>query len=463
MKYYNTLAFILLLNSYPVLAQDKGNASVIDGPTTLLKNYDSSSVLKGLDNVNDVLYEVLSLTYLNNTTIRAARAETLSIQEQLTQAKSGYLPKVEAVADVTYTDTKAEGNSFIVSNGGNTSKSAGLNLNQPLYRGGSTQANITQSQNIIAAQEFNLSGIEQMTLYDAVVAYMDLYRDQAVLELRNNNKRLVEKELDQAKARFKVGEITRTDVSQSEARLADAKAGVINAQAAVKTSMAVFQQVVGSPPPIDMGYPVIKFDIPTILDEALSLAESNNRDILQARFIKQAANARIDSVKGELLPQINAIGRLDKSYTPSDFIDEQRQAAVGVTASIPLYTGGATQSRIREAKKIELQRAEQVNAVREQVKKEVISHWEDWEAAKAETVARVSQVEASTVAREGVHYETEFGERTTLDSLNANQELLTAQVELIKSKRNEIVARFGLARSLGLLVPQNLGFSTAKL
>ena len=460
MKYLSALLTILYFVSYPVLAQEQEEQPHFHDPSSLLENYNSADILEGLNNVNDMLYEVLALTYENNSTIRASRAELSSIKEQLPQAQSGYLPNVSVDADVTYTNTDTEGNSFVTSDGGNTSKAAALNLDQPIFKGGSTLANINQAQNIIAAQEFSLSAMEQKILYDAVVAYMDLYRDQAVLNLRKNNKKLVAKQLDQTMSRFKVGEITRTDVSQSEARLAEANAGVINADAAVKTSIATFKQIVGIPPLANMGYPVVKFAIPKTLGEALELAETNNREIIQARFNKQAAENQIKSIKGELLPQISAVGRVNQSYTPSDFIDEQRQASIGLSASMPLYAGGATKSRIREAKKIEMQRKEQINIAKDSVKQQVISNWENWEAARAETNARLSQVEAAAIAQEGVHYETEFGERTTLDALDANQELLSAQVELIKSKRNEIVARFAVARSLGLLVPQNLGFST---
>ena len=289
---------------------------------------------------------------------------------------------------------------------------------------------------------------------------MNVLRDKAVLELNENNYQLVSRELEQAQNRFTVGELTRTDVSQSEARLAEADAAVINANGNYKSAIAIYRRLVGSPPPSDIGYPVEKFELPTTLDQAVNLAETNNRAVLQSQFITAAAQDNIDSVFGELLPQVSAVGRLNKSYDPSDFIDEQRQGAVGVTASIPLYQAGSTRSRIREAKKQANRRHMQILEAKDQARQDVISNWEQLEAASAETRARESQIKAARIAREGVHYETEFGERTTLDSLNANQELLDAQVDYIKARRGEVVARFALARSLGVLVPQNLGFST---
>ncbi len=406
------------------------------------------------------LYQVLSVTYENNSTIRAARAELLAFQEQLDQAKSGYKPQISADADIIYTNTKTDGSSFINSDGGNVSQSATLNLNQPVYRGGTTTANVERVQSLIGSQNYRLSAIEQSILNDGVAAYMSLYRDRTVLDLRQSNLTLIEKELEQAQLRFKVGEITRTDVSQSEARLASAQADMINAQAMVQSSAANFVQITKSQPPVHMAYPVFKFEIPQTLDAAIALAQTNNRDVLQANFNKQAAEQDIKSIEGELKPQVSAIGRLQKIYGQSDFLDEQRQAVLGLSASMPLYAGGVVLSRIRAAEKTKIQRAEQVNATKERVKQEVITRWKQLEAARAETKARQSQIKAASIAQEGVHYEIEFGERTTLDALNANQELLSAQVDLVQSKQNEVVAYFSLAERLGLLVPQNLGFST---
>ena len=458
MKYLKFLLLIVTVIPYPVLAQDK--STYLDGPINLLADHDGASILENMGHVNEALYEILALTYQNNPTIRSARLEVLIEQENVRQAKSAYLPTVSADADITYSNTESEGNDFISSDGGNLAKSASLNLNQPLYAGGATQAYITQTQYNLTSKQFYLSGVEQQTLYEAVVVYMDLYTNQAVLDLQFNNKSLVAKELEQAQARFEVGEITRTDVSQSEARLAQAQAGVISAQAAVKTALASFQQVVGNPPSVNMGYPAIRFEIPSALEEAVKLALTNNREILQAKLNKAAARSGIRISQAGLLPTVSATGRLNQSYTPSDFVDEQSKASFGVSASIPLYTGGATQSRIRQAKKLTQQRSEQIIETEQRVEQQLVESWENWEAAKATTQARLSQVEASAIAQEGVHYETEFGERTTLDALNANQELLSAQVELIKSKRNEIVAGFAISQNLGLLVPQNLGFST---
>ena len=434
--------------------------SHINSAVTVLNDSNDRDLLDSFEKNNDSLYEALGLAYQNNPTLRAARAELLAVEEQLPQAQAGFKPTITAEGDATHTNTKTEGNSFISSDGSDFSQSAAVNLNQPLFRGGSTIADISEAKNTINAQLLSLSATEQSILYDSAVAYMNVLRDQAILKLNKNNHDLVKRELEQARNRFRVGELTRTDVSQSEARLANANAEVINANGVLKSSAAIFRQVIGTAPPYNMAYPKTTLALPNTLEEVLSLAESNNRAILQAKFQNAAAEDSVDSIFGELLPQISAVGRLSKVYDQTDFLEEQRQESIGVSASIPLYEAGSTRSRIREAKKRANQRYIQIIEAQDQARQEALSNWETLQAAQAETKARQAQIEASRIAREGVHYEAEFGERTTLDALDANQELLDAQVSYITAKRNEVVARFALARSLGLLVPQNLGFST---
>lgn len=406
------------------------------------------------------LYSAIELAYQNNPTIRAARAEFLASQEQLPQAQAGFKPTISADADITHTDTETKGTNLFNNDGGNTSKSGSLNLSQPLFRGGRTLAEISAAENIISAQSLSLSAVEQGIIYDAAVAYMDVLQSQSILKLNTANKELVTQERARADARFSVGELTRTDVAQAEARLAEADAEVISAEGDLKRAIAIYQKIMGSPPPADMSYPEDMLQLPATQEEALDIAQANNRQVLIAKFIQQSAQDDIKSRAGVFLPEISAIGRLDKSYDSSDIIDEQRQAAIGITASIPLYSAGTNLSRVREARKIASQRSLQILEAQDKARQETISSWGDLSAAQAEVKARQAQIDAARIAQEGVNYELEFGERTTLDALDANRELLNAEVNLTTAKRDEVVARFALARSLGVLVPQRLGFSS---
>lgn len=451
-----TLAFLSFGFSSVVIAQEGEPQNLI----TIVEAADDEAIFAPLENLNDTLFTALETAYQNNPRARAARAELGVIEEQLDQAQAGFKPTITANADVTHVDTETEGTSFITNDGGNTSKSASLDLSQPLYRGGRTYADINQAQNTIKAQGLYVSAIEQEVLYQAAEAYMNVLRDEAVLALNINNRELVAREKEQAENGFLVGELTRTDVSQAQARLAASEAEVITARGDVKRSRAVYQKIINAPPPKDMAYPKTVIDVPSDLEEVISIAATNNRAILQSRFIKEAAFYNVDSRIGAMLPEVKAIGRLDKTYDPSDFIDEQRQAAIGIQATMPLYQAGTNLSRVREARKTANQRIIEITVAKEAARQEAIANWESLEAAKAEVLARQSQIEAARIAREGVQYEAELGQRTTLDALDANQELLDAQVSLITARRNEVVARFALAETLGLLVPQKLGFSS---
>lgn len=406
------------------------------------------------------LFDALALAYENNATLHAARMEYKVTQEQLPLAQTGFKPTITGDADVTYSYTDTTGQSFITSDGGNTSKSGTLNLKQPLFKGGSTLANVRSAKNTITAQSLSLSETEQKTLYDAAVAYMDLLQSSAIVELNQQNIKLVSQELERAEAGFDVGELTRTDVSQAKARLANAEADLISVRGNFEKAKAVYERIIGRPVLGKVDYPDKQIFLPETLNDAVSYAESNNRNVLRAKFVTMAARDDVDSVKGELLPQISALSSAGRVYDQSDFIDEQDRLTVGINASIPLYEAGATQVRMREAKKRANQRYLEVIEARQLAKEEAVANWETLQAARAEIKARESQIEAARVAQEGVQYEVELGERTILDKLNANQELMDAEVNLATAKRNEIVAQFALAQVLGLLVPQNLGFSS---
>lgn len=436
------------------------SASYLNKPVSLEADKQSQKIFEQLNQTHDGLYDALALAYQNNPTLRAARAELLVVEEQLAQAESGFKPTVTADADITHTDTDTEGTSFVISDGTNTSKSASLNVEQPIFSGGSTVADVRKAKNTISAQQLSLSAVEQGVLYDVAVAYMDLLQSTAVLSLNKNNRDLVDRELNRARAGFAVGELTRTDVSQAEARLADAEATVITAEGDLRSASAIYNQLVGVPASGDLAYPETDLFLPETLGEALLYAQSNNREVLQAKFVNAAAEDDVDKVFGDFLPTIKALGSVVKTYDPSDFIEEQRQTSVGLSASIPLYKAGSTQSRLRESKRRANQRYLQILEAVDKAEQQTVSNWETLKASKAEIKARQTQIEAARIANEGVHYEVEFGERTVLEALDANQELLDAQVNLVKAKRNEVVAEFALARTLGLLVPQKLGFST---
>lgn len=393
--------------------------------------------------------------YRNNPVLIAARSELKATHELLPQAYAGWKPTISSEASLT--NTEIDGSNF-GGGDGSTARDLVLSLDQPLWRGGRTFAQTAAARHTIRAQGAALRSTEQSVLLDAAAAYMDVVRDQALLDLSLGNQDVIAKQLEATQDRFDVGEITITDVSQAKARLARAESDVITARGDLHSSYAVFEELIGLTPKRLAG-PDMALTLPESLDEAVLVAEQSNPRILAAFHSHKASEEDVDDVFGELLPEIGAFGSWNKTYDPSPgLIDEQTTKSIGLSASIPLYQAGAVRSRVRQAKHTANQRYIEILDVKRQVRQEVISAWSDWRAAQSEINSRSAQVEASQVAQEGVRAEATVGSRTVLDTLDADQELLDAQVALVTARRNEVVARFTLLSTLGLLSPQTLGF-----
>lgn len=406
------------------------------------------------------IQEVLREVYVNNPSIRAARAELRATHELLPQAYSGFKPSVNASGNVTSADVEDDR----TGDGGTTSKDLELRLDQPLYRGGRTVASVDSANSAITAQTAILKSVEQDVMLGVVTAYMDVIRDRTLVDLNESNRSVIARQLQAAADRFEVGENTKTDVSQSEARLAEADANLIAARGSLETSAAVFEQIAGFLPPSTLVTPAYDLGLPASLEDAVSLAESDSPDVISAVFIQKAAESDVDNIFGELLPDVKAFAAWDRTYDPqSGLSDKQTTKSVGVSADIPLYEAGSVRSRIRQAKETANKNYLEILEAKRQARQETVSSWQTLKAAQAEIKARDAQVKASRVAQEGVHQEAEVGSRTVLDSLDADQEYLDSQSALVIAKRNEVVATFSLAATLGLLTPESLGFSNDKL
>ena len=409
----------------------------------------TASIAKAQQSLGDAL----RWSYDNNPTINAARAELLATQERLPQAQAGWKPSAEATAGVRKTWVDGSGR-----NDGSTEKSIGLEASQPLYRGGRTVAQTASAKNAIMAQRAFLMATEQGTLLQVVTAYMNVIRDQSLYDLAVNNKDVIGRQLEATNARFEVGDVTRTDVSQSQARFSQAEATRVNALGALRSSMAIYQRVTGLPP-ATLTSPQISLPIPATLDGAIEMAENYNPSVLAADFLHRSAKEDIETVFGELLPEVGFFGTYNHIIDPSPGnADDATVSAIGVSATMPLYRGGATQSRVRQTKSTAQQRMIQVDEAQRLARQQTASSWESLLASQAEILSRKAQVEASRIARDGVHKEAELGTRTILDALDADQELLDAESALVTAQRNEVVARFTLATTLGLMTPETLGF-----
>jgi TolC family type I secretion outer membrane protein len=397
------------------------------------------------------LTEVLATTYSTNPELLAGRAELRATNELVPQALSGWRPVIAGTASI--------GRSWVDSDIGSTSinpRSVGVSISQPVYRGGRTVASTRQAENLVLAQRARLVGVEQQVLLDAVAAYMDVVRDAAVLELNVNNQQVLSRQLEAARDRFEVGEITRTDVSQSEARLAGANAGRIAAEGDLTESRARFVAVVGEAPGT-LNTPPILATLPNSLEEAIEVATDANPNVVAADYVERAARDGVDVVFGELLPSIALQGEMEygeeQTFTTGD---DRTTATVEAQLTVPLYQAGEVSSRVREAKKRASQRRLEMAQQRRNAAQVATTAWEALSTARAQITAFETQVESAQIALEGVREEAQVGSRTILDVLDAEQELLDARVSLVRAQRDEIVAGFQLLASVGNLTARDL-------
>jgi outer membrane protein len=300
---------------------------------------------------------------------------------------------------------------------------------------------------------------EQSVLLNAATAYMNLLRDTAIFDLQRRNVEVLQEQLRQVRDRFNVGEVTRTDVAQSESRLAAGRSQVLTAESNYKTSGAVYRQIIGSQPgKLTAGTPVDRFS-PSSLPAAVGTASANHPSVTTAQYNIDAAQLQVKVAEGALYPTLSVQGNYTKNWLSASSLNtmESYNATVLGQLSVPIYQGGAEYSLIRQAKETLGQRRIDADTAREQVRQTVVQAWGQLDAAKSNIEATQAQVQATEIALNGVREEARVGQRTTLDVLNAQQELVNARVALVGAQRDRVVASYTLLAGVGRLSPQVLG------
>jgi outer membrane protein len=413
------------------------------------------------------LFDAIALAYDSNPTLQAQRATQRALDENWVQARSGYRPTVQAQgtasylenrvpADARQSDTNGDGVPDTVTSSGITeanSAAATLSLSQPLFTGGRVAANVSAAEADILAGREQLRRTEATVMQAVVQAYADVRRDQAALRIREENLRVLQRQLDESKARFEVGEITRTDVAQSEARLAAADAQFALAQSQLASSRATYAAVVGQNPGDLVGEPKFADMLPADIAQAFEAAENNNPQIRQAKYAERASNARLAGAKAERMPNlgVNASLGYNGPADPFDSDHFSRAVRAGATVTVPLFTGGLTSSRIRAAS--ERNNADRINVevARRSVMQSLTQAWNQHAASKSNMTSTNEQVRAARIAAEGTRQEQQVGLRTTLDVLNAEQELRNAELSQVTAHRDEFVAASLVLAQMGLL------------
>lgn len=421
----------------------------------------------------ETLSGALTKAYRANPSLNAQRAGTRAADENVPIANSGYLPHASASADVGYLHNEFSEPTAAALGGGaaaagvsgttrNTSdtvpRGVGLQVTQTLFDGFRTPNSIKQAESNVFGQRETLRNVEQSVLQSAAQAYMDVLRDTAVLELRNSNIKVLEEQLRQTQDRFKVGEVTRTDVAQGEAGLAGARADYYTAQANLQNSIASFRQVVGEQPtrlepakPLERGLPIS-------LAQAITISQVEHPNVQAALHNVDAAELQVKIDEGALYPTIGVTGSLQQrnDYQATSGANLFNASVVG-SINVPIYEGSAPYATVRQAKETLSQARLQADVVRDQVRAAVISAWGLLESSKIVVQSDQAQVNASGIALNGVREEARVGQRTTLDVLNAQQTLLNAQVALVGAQRDRVVASYAVLASVGRLSTGLLG------
>lgn len=404
------------------------------------------------------LNQALSAAYNYNPQIEAQRAALRATDEQVAIAKSGFRPTVTANGDINYIDTAINpkpgfNNQGTGGAGGSETYPAGYSINavQPLFRGLSVVNEVRAAEATVRAGRETLRDTERTVLLAAVTAYVDVVRDQAIVRLRENNVQVLSRELKATQDRFTVGEVTRTDVAQAEARRAGAVAQLDLARANLKTSRATYEQVIGSPPANLVEPPAPDRRLPKSLDEAVAQSSRENPLVVAALYNEEAARYQVDQIRGGLLPQVQLEASFSNRFEPSSSIDETRTTTVTGRVSVPLYEAGRVSAQVRQAKHTHISRLQSIEVARTQAQQAVVSAWSQLLAARGAVQSDNTQVKANQVALAGVREEERVGQRTLLDVLNAEQELLNAQVNLETDKRNLVVAAYSVISQVGRL------------
>jgi outer membrane protein len=424
----------------------------------------SGKVPAGSTTMNTALVQA----YQNNPQLNAQRAATRAVDENVAIALGGYRPRVSGTASYThsYLESLTRAGPTVICNppgarncGSVGATTYGITATQTLFNGFQTGNRTRQAEAQVFAARETLRTTEQSVLLNAVTAYMNLLRDSAILELQRSNVTVLEATLRQTRDRFNVGEVTRTDVAQAESRLAGGRSQLLTAESNYITSRANYRQVIGvEPGRLVAAMPVDRLS-PRNLAGALARARTEHPTISAAAYNVDVAQYQVKVAEGALYPTATLQGQANRIQGSTQQLNTAQsfQAAVTAQLSVPLYQGGGEYATIRQAKETLGQRRLDLDTARDQVQQNVTQSWGQLEAAKAQIEATEAQVAAAEIALNGVREEARVGQRTTLDVLNAQQDLVNARVSLVTAQRDRVVASYTVLAAVGSFSPQIAG------
>lgn len=403
----------------------------------------------------ETLSQAIAAAYKFNPKLDAARASQRATDEEVPRALSGYRPSVTGQATTTYQNTRIVGSPASGTGGELNPRGYSVSAVQPVFRGFRTVNAVNGAEATVRAGRETLRLAEQGVLLEAVTAYGDVVRDQAIVRLRENNVTVLTRDLRATQDRFNVGEVTRTDVAQAQARRAAAVSALDLAKANLQTSRATYERVIGHPPSNLVAAQPSRL-VPKALKLAIEISSRESPTVVGALYREQAARFAIETIRGELLPTVQLEANYGKNFDSSTATQEQEQTTVTGRLTVPFYTGGEVQARVRQAKHTHVQRLQEIEQARTEQQAQVVQAWSSLVAARAQLESDRASVEANRIALTGVREEERVGQRTLLDVLNAEQELLNSEVNLATDQRNVLVASYTVLSAIGRLNAQEL-------
>lgn len=430
-------------------------------PATFVSLLTTASAVRA-DTVDSALIDA----YRNNPQLNAQRAVVRETDEQVPQALSGYRPRVsltgtlgvQSMSTTQQLVPQAAGfpPQYFTNSGENMPYSAGFTAVQNIYNGFQTANRTRAAESQVSAARATLEATEQTVLLNAITAYMDVLRDYAILDLYRRNVVVLKEELRETRDRFRVGDVTATDISQSESRLAGAETLVLTGEANYAASVALYQQVIGHKPgDLAPGSPVDNLSPPS-LSQAEALVDQNP-NVITAMYNVDYAELGVKVAEGALQPQLNLQLSAQKAWEPQIDITQTYTASALAQLSVPIYQGGAEYSAVRQGKESVGQQRLQLSLARRQVRQAIMQTWSQVASTKLQIVSTEVEVRAAENALNGVRQEALVGQRTTLDVLNAEQELVSDRVAVVTAEHDRVVASYTLLAAEGRLTPEGLG------
>jgi outer membrane protein len=416
----------------------------------------------------ETLAQALARAYLSNPDLEQQRAEVRAYDEDVPRAAAGMMPKASLSVHGGGEFSRVRQPAGRDSSGRRGFSSdemlgrphgASLTLSQPLYDGGRTDNSVLQAEASVFAARAAMRLTEQETLQDGAAAYMNVLRDTAVVGLRRNNILVLEEQLRQTRDRLQVGDATRTDVAQAEAALARSRSDFYEAQAALSDSVAVYRKIFGAEPTRLEPPPSVEAHLPRSVEDAVHVALTEHPGVAAALHQEAAASLAVNVAEGALLPTVSVNVKVLQQYDSFLGYPGSRQfsaQALGAV-NVPLYQGGAEYASVRRAKEVAGKARLAVDSQRLTARAGVVASFGQLRAAKARIVADQAAVAAAEAALKGVRDEVQFGQRTTLDLLNAQQALLDARVRLVASQRDRVVSSYAALSAMGRLSAATLG------